>query len=53
VLALLDAAGIEAYVSGAASGPPQVRTVYGILCFEDDGTIRAKITRHPALHVVP
>lgn len=53
VLALLEAAKIDAFASGAASGPPSIRTEYGTLRFEDDGTIHANIVRPPDLRVMP
>jgi hypothetical protein len=52
VLALLEAAGIDAFASGAASAAPQIRTEHGTLSFEDDGTIRASVVRRPELRVV-
>lgn len=53
VLALLEAAQIDAFASGAASGPPSIRTEHGTLRFEDDGTIRASIVRPPKLRLMP
>lgn len=53
VLALLEAAQITAFASGASSGPPQIRTEHGTLRFEDDGTIRASIVRPPELRLMP
>jgi hypothetical protein len=52
VLAILDAAEVDAVPSSAGSGPPQIRTKHGTLRFEDDGTIRASIIRPPELRVV-
>lgn len=54
VIAVLQAAGINAIASNAASGPPRIATEYGTLSFEDDGTIRGRIwTERPVLRAVP
>jgi hypothetical protein len=52
VLALLEAADIDAYATNAASGPPRIRTEHGTLRFEDDGTIRATVVKRPELRVL-
>jgi hypothetical protein len=52
VLALLEAADVDAYATNAASGPPRIRTEHGTLRFEDDGTIRATVVRRPELRVL-